>query len=200
MIRAVIFDLGKVLLDFDYAIATNKIAAQTRITAAEFQKLLLEGPLLLRYELGQLTTEEFYREVCSVTGFCGALDEFGLTFADIFTLIEPMVQLHAALRERGFPTYIFSNTNELAVRYIRHKFAFFSTFTAHILSYEHGVMKPDSRLYEVVETQCGRRGAELLYMDDRPENIAVGVARGWNTILQETPEKTLRAVEKLGLI
>jgi HAD superfamily hydrolase (TIGR01509 family) len=61
-------------------------------------------------------------------------------------------------------------------------------------------MKPDAKLYEVVETHCGRRGSDLLYVDDRPENIEAAAARGWQVILQESPEKTQAAIRKLGLI
>jgi HAD superfamily hydrolase (TIGR01509 family) len=111
-----------------------------------------------------------------------------------------MIQLQAALRQRGLKTYAFSNTNELAVEHIRRCFPFYATFDGCILSYEHGVMKPDARLYEVVERQSGRRGADLLYLDDRPENVAAGAARGWQVILQESPEKSLAAVRQLGLL
>ena len=111
-----------------------------------------------------------------------------------------MVELQAALRQRGLPTYIFSNTNDLAIAHIRRNFPFYGNFDGYILSYEHGVMKPEAGLYEVVERKCGRRGAEILYLDDRPENIAAGAARGWQVILQETPEKTLAAVEGMGLL
>jgi len=51
-----------------------------------------------------------------------------------------------------------------------------------------------------VERESGRRQAEILYLDDRPENIAAGAARGWQVILQETPQKTRKAVESLGLL
>jgi FMN phosphatase YigB (HAD superfamily) len=61
-------------------------------------------------------------------------------------------------------------------------------------------MKPDAKLYEVVESKTGARGAEILYLDDRPENIAAGAERGWQVILQESPEKTRAAVERLGLL
>ena len=111
-----------------------------------------------------------------------------------------MVQLQAALRQRGMPAYIFSNTNELAAEHIRRNFPFYANFDGYILSYEHGVMKPDAGLYEVVERESGRREAEILYLDDRPENVAAGAARGWQVILHETPEKSRAAVQKLGLL
>ena len=199
-IKAVVFDLGKVLVDFDYSIAGRKLAARATMAPAELGRFLIAVPLIVRYETGLITSEEFYAEVKAASGFLGDLEEFSSLFADIFTPIEPMIQLHSELRTRGFATYIFSNTNELAVRFIRQSYGFFDNFDGYILSYEHGSMKPDSKLYEVVETRCGVRGADILYVDDRPENIAAGAARGWQAILQESPEKTRSGIKALGLL
>jgi HAD superfamily hydrolase (TIGR01509 family) len=200
MIRTVVFDLGKVLVDFDYAIAARKIVGAGKISLEELAHFIIHSRLFVDYETGRLTNEGFYREIRERTGYGGSFDDFARTFGDIFTPIEPMVQLHAALKQQGIPTYIFSNTNDLAVRHIRHAFPFFSNFDGYILSYEHGVMKPDAKLYEVVERMSGRRGSEILYLDDRPENVDAGAARGWQVILQESPEKSREAMQKLGLL
>jgi len=200
MIQSLVFDLGKVLLDFDYSIAARRIVQRGRASLDAIRTCIDCSPLLFRFERGEVTTEQFYREICAATGFQGSLDEFSSFFADIFVPIEPMVQLQAALRRRGLPAYIFSNTNALAIGHIRRNFPFFANFDGYILSFEHGVMKPDARLYEIVERESGRKGAEILYLDDRPENIAAGAARGWQVILQESPPKTRLAVEQLGLL
>ncbi len=199
MIKAVAFDLGKVLVDFDYGIAARNIAARSKMTALELAKVIAQTPLLVNLETGLITSDAFYREVCALTGFCGDLEEFADMFGNIFVEIKPMVELHATLRRQGVPTYIFSNTNDLSIRYIRRAFPFFGNFDGYIFSYQHGAMKPDPRLYEVLERQAGRNGPEILYIDDRPENVAGGAVRGWQTILQKTPEKTRAAMQKLGL-
>jgi HAD superfamily hydrolase (TIGR01509 family) len=196
----IVFDLGKVLVDFDYAIAGRRIAAKGKMTLPEIAQYVSQSPLFIQYETGTVTTQQFYDEIRRVTGFRGTLEEFGQCFADIFVEIEPMVRLQAALRQRGLPAYIFSNTNELAAEHIRHTFPFYGNFDGYILSYQHGAMKPEARLYEVVERTCAHRGADLLYLDDRPENVAAGAARGWQVILHESPEQSRAAVEKLGLL
>jgi FMN phosphatase YigB (HAD superfamily) len=198
--QAVVFDLGKVLVDFDYAIAARRISARGKMTVLEIANYINQSPLFVEYESGRVTTQQFYDEIRRVTGFRGDLAEFSSCFADIFTAIESMVQLQAELQRRGMPAYAFSNTNELAVEHIRRSFPFYSMFDGCILSYEHGAMKPDAKLYEVVERETGRQGAEILYLDDRQENIAAGAARGWQVILQESPKKSRAAVEKLGLL
>jgi FMN phosphatase YigB (HAD superfamily) len=198
--KAVVFDLGKVLVDFDYTRAGRRMAARTDLSPEEVQRFIDQSPLLVRFETGRINRSQFFAEVQSATGFAGTLDEFSAFFSDIFSPIEPMLQLHAALRQRGVPTYLFSNTNELAVGHIRKTFPFFSQFNGYVCSFEHGAMKPDPRLYQVMEHTTGLSGAELFYLDDRAENVAAGAARGWQAVLHETAEKSREAVLAAGLL
>src|SRR5271169_1712955 len=117
--EAVVFDLGKVLVDFDYSRAARGLAARSKATAGEIDLLINHSPLLFRYETGLISRLEFFEAVQKATGFRGELAEFGSLFADIFDPMPEMIALHAALRERQVPTYIFSNTNDLAVAHIR---------------------------------------------------------------------------------
>ncbi len=196
---AVVFDLGKVLLDFDFGIAAAKIAGRCRLTAPQILQTLNQSPLLHRYESGLMTDEEFAVEVCSICAFSGTLDEFYKAFSDIFTEIRPMTALHDALQANRIPTCIFSNTNGLAIGHIRRRYPFFAHFDHYILSYEQGVMKPDPAIYAVVERALGLSGEAIVYLDDRAENVEGGLARGWRALLHETPEKTIPALAQLGL-
>lgn len=199
-IQTVVFDLGKVLVDFDYRIAARRIAERSRLSPEELAAVILKTSLLIDYELGRLSSQEFFEAVRAATGYRGDIHEFALSFGDIFTAIDPMVRLQADIRRHGLATFIFSNTNDFAVRHIRKTFPFFANFDGYVYSYEHQAMKPDPRLYEVVEQMSGRCGGEILYIDDRPENVAAGSARGWRAVLHEEPEKTHAAVQKLGLV
>lgn len=198
--QVVVFDLGKVLVDFDYGIVARKIAARGNMNAMEVQKFIDHSPLLFRYETGLMTKEQFFAEVCSATGFKDDIGEFAQIFGDIFEPIPLMIEIHSTLRKKGIPTFIFSNTNEMAVGHIRRSYPFFSHFDGYILSYEHGAMKPQAKLYEVVERETRRKREEIIYLDDRQENVVAGAARGWRVILQETPEKTQTALRAAGLL
>jgi HAD superfamily hydrolase (TIGR01509 family) len=198
--QVVVFDLGKVLVDFDYAIAVGRLLHCCTITATNLYRLLNQSTLLHEYETGLITTDQFFARVKAACGFRGELTEFGELFSDIFTPIPPMIQLHAEVRRRGIATYVFSNTNELAVQHIRKRFPFFSQFDGYIYSYEHRLMKPDPRIYEAVERCAGRRGADLLYLDDRPENVAVAAALGWQAIVHHSPEETRSLFSQMGLV
>lgn len=196
--KVVVFDLGKVLVDFDYSIACRRFAEKSRVTADGVRDLLNQTSLLFDFETGKLSNEQFYQAMQEATGFTGNFDQFRDIFQDIFAPMPEMIALHAALRNQGTPTYIFSNTNEIAISFIRSQYPFFAHFDAHVLSYEHGAMKPQPKLYEVVERVTGCRGAKILYIDDRSENIEAGARRGWQVILQETPDRTLQQVRARG--
>jgi HAD superfamily hydrolase (TIGR01509 family) len=196
----VVFDLGKVLVDFDYSIAARKVAARSTKPLADLIALLSTSPLIVQYECGQVTRREFYEKVREAVGFQGTLEEFGGYFADIFAAMPAMIALHAELRRRGVPTYIFSNTNDLAVEHVKKNFPFFRNFDGYIYSHEIGAMKPDPKIYAAMEKMCGRSGADIIYLDDRPENVQGGLARGWKAVLHETPEKSRAHLEHFKLV
>jgi FMN phosphatase YigB (HAD superfamily) len=195
--KVVVFDLGKVLVDFDYSIAARKVAARTTKSLLNLISLLSSSSLIIQYESGLVTRQEFFEQVRDAIGFQGGLAEFGGYFADIFTEIPPMIALQAELRRRGFKTYIFSNTNDLAIEHVGRNFPFFKNFDGYIYSYEIGAMKPDAKIYAAMEKLCGRKGADIIYLDDRVENVQGGSARGWQAFLHETPEKTRAILGKI---
>jgi HAD superfamily hydrolase (TIGR01509 family) len=199
-LRVLVFDLGKVLVDFDYSIAARRIVPLCASPVDPLKFFSEHAAVLTSYELGMLTTQEFFNQIKKVSGFSGTQAEFSAFFADIFSPIQPMIDLHSELKKTNIPAYIFSNTNDLAVEHIRNRFPFFSDFDGYVLSYEHGAMKPSAKLYEIVERATGRRGEEILYIDDRAENVEAGIARGWRGVLHESPSATREALQKFGLV
>jgi FMN phosphatase YigB (HAD superfamily) len=193
-----IFDLGKVLVDFDYSIAARKIAGRSTKSPQNLHAFLGGSPLLLQYETGALSRQAFFDAIRDAVGFQGSLAEFGESFADIFSEIPAMIELNAELRRRGFRTFIFSNTNDLAIEHVRRSFPFFKQFDGYVYSYEVGSMKPEAKIYEAMEAMSGCFGSDLIYIDDRAENIAAGKSRGWRTILHESPERS--RAEVMGMI
>lgn len=196
MNQVVVFDLGKVLVDFDYSIAAKKIASRSTRQIENLSELLSGSTLLMRFESGQIGKDQFFAEVQKATGFAGGMGEFSDYFADIFAPIEPMIEIQEDLRRRKIPTYIFSNTNEIAAAHIRRNFPFFSGFDGYILSYEVGAMKPVEKIYDSLERMSKRRGADIFYIDDRPENVETAARRGWQNVLHESVEKTSAALNK----
>ncbi len=101
MNTVVAFDLGKVLVDFDYSIAARKIAARSTMPLDSVNSFIGDSGITVKYELGLVTRREFFEQARQAIGFHGTFEEFGELFADIFTEIPLMIELHAGLRRRG---------------------------------------------------------------------------------------------------
>ncbi len=179
---AVIFDLGRVMVYFDYHRAATGLARHSRMSAQDIQDLIDHSSLLGQLETGLLTNQQFFSAVAEATGFHENYDVFAGIFGDIFDPVNEMIEVQSRLVERGIPTYAFSNTNGIAVAHIDATYPFFKRFTDRVCSHDHKSMKPSAPIYEALERATGRRGADLLYLDDRLENIEAGAARGWQTI------------------
>ncbi len=193
----ILFDLGKVLVDFDWRIAARKIAVNANATPSDLLNMLSTTDWMLRFERGEMTGAEFFNAVRQRIGYRASMQEFQKAFCSKFSVISEMVQLHTRVRESGISTWAFSNTNEWAVTHIRAEYPFFSGFDGHFLSYQLGVMKPDAGIYEAAERRTGCHGAAILYIDDLAENIHAAAARGWLTIQHSTPAQTVREVDRL---
>ncbi len=189
--EVVVFDLGKVLVDFDYSLVAKRLKARSTADIGAVAARLDQSTLLIEYETGRISTDEFFAQIRKLTGYTGTLDEFAVAFGDIFSPIEEMIEWQATLKSRDVPTFIFSNTNELAVRHITSAFPFFGGFNHYIYSHEIGSMKPAAKIYEAVEAATNRSGKQILYIDDKIENIEGGRSRGWHTIHHVTPRETL---------
>ena len=195
--QLILFDLGKVLVDFDWHLAARQISAQARATPEELFNFIITSDLMVRFEKGRITNEQFFSEVQSAIGYRATMLDFRQAFSDIFTEISEMVRLHARIRAANIPTWIFSNTNDWAVTHIRERFPFFANFDGYFLSYKLGVMKPHAGIYEAAERTTGCCGGEILYIDDSAENAAAGVARGWRTIQHISPDQTILQTERI---
>ena len=197
--KVILFDLGKVLVDFDWRVAANRIAAYSEISAEEIIAFFKGTDLMVRFETGAISPEAFYQEIRAAIGYRSDIDEFRTAFSDIFTEIPEMVRLHAALRAARIPVWIFSNTNDWAVSHIRKEFPFFSEFDGYFLSYVIGAMKPHPRIYESAEHVTGFQGEEILYIDDLAENVEAGAMRGWQAIHHVSHAQTIPQVEQIIL-
>jgi glucose-1-phosphatase len=196
--RAVVFDLGKVLLDFDYGIVVQRLAAAGPGDPARVRSLLLESSLLHRYESGQIDSAQFYRQMQSALDLSLDYKAFRDAFGDIFSPIPEMIAAQTNLRAHGVPTWVLSNTNEIAVTHIRERYPFFHEFDGWVLSHEVGALKPDAHIYQALEAQAERTGSEVFYLDDVPANVAAARTRGWHAIVHTSSLSSLAQLRDAG--
>ena len=194
--RWVIFDLGKVLLDFDFTIAAKELARYSPQEDDRILKSINQSPLLHTFERGEWSEAQFFHKLSVECQLEASLEELKKGFAEIFKPVPSMVEFMETLKKRGIPVMVFSNTNVTAVDYIRTTFPFFERFNAYCLSYEHSCMKPDVALYDVAQSMTRCRPQNLLFIDDRAENVNAARRMGWNAIHHQFPEETIQSVNQ----
>ncbi len=194
--RWVIFDLGKVLLDFDFAIAAKELARYSPQEEEQILESINQSPLLHTFERGDWSEAQFFQKLSVECRLEASLEELKKGFTEIFTPVPSMVGFMESLKERGIPVMVFSNTNVTAVDYIRAAFPFFERFDAYCLSYEHGCMKPDTTLYGVAQLMTRCTPGNLLFLDDRAENVHAARQMGWNAIHHQAPEDSIEGVNQ----
>ena len=101
--------------------------------------------------------------------------------------IDRSVRLLRMLRTKGVPVFTLSNFGIESFAYAETKYPFLAEFDRRYISGHMGVIKPDVLIYQMLEEDSGLRGAEILFVDDRSDNIDAAAARGWATHLFETP-------------
>lgn len=195
--KIVAFDLGKVLLDFDYMRAAGRLLPLYGVFPLKVVGILTGSGLLEQLELGEINDDEFYEEVARLTKFKGTRQDFMEVFGDIFTPIDEMIAFQGELKQKGIPTYVFSNTNDTAVKWISEHYPFYNTFDGYFLSYKLKVAKPDERFYIALENATGKKGSDIIYIDDRQENIDGALKRGWDGIMFDSAKKVIPKVRQL---
>ncbi|MCA0962473.1 HAD family hydrolase [Salipiger bermudensis] len=105
-----------------------------------------------------------------------------------------------ALRRNGVPVFALSNIGEATMALAEAAYPVLRAFDRRYVSGLMGVTKPDPRIYEMVEADCGLAPETLLFTDDRAENIAAAAARGWQTHLFEGPEGWVACLRAHGLL
>jgi 2-haloacid dehalogenase len=101
--------------------------------------------------------------------------------------IEGSITLLRRLRAKGVPVFSLTNFGADSFAYAQTQYDFLSEFDRDFVSGRLGLVKPDPRLYAMVEQGCGIAPEGLLFTDDRAENIAVARERGWGVHLFDGP-------------
>ncbi len=95
--------------------------------------------------------------------------------------IEGAIALQRALRAKGLPVFALTNFGKYSFEEALPKMDFLTDFDRLYVSGRMGVIKPDPRIYEMVEADCGLPPQSLLFTDDRADNIVAAARRGWRT-------------------
>jgi glucose-1-phosphatase len=195
VIRAFLFDIGNVLVRFNFAKAYAELTPFSGIEHSAELLARIEA-VKLQYEDGQLSRVGFLEQVFEFLQFRGDEADFRKAWQGIFTPNEPMVSMVRRLHAR-FPLYLLSNTNCMHVEGLFRDFDFFSLFQGGTYSHLAGVSKPGARSCEIACEEHGLEPASTFFIDDLPANVATARELGFHAhqYHPDRHEELLRALE-----
>lgn len=173
-IKAVIFDLGNVLIDFDHFIAARRIRAFTDKTPKEIYCLFFDSGLTGLFEEGRITPVKFFSEVEKTLDLKIDFATFLPIWNEIFFLTEQnrrVYELAKGLRN-SYRLGLLSNINILHYEYLKNNFPVFDAFHHIMTSFELGQRKPSPFVYQKALEMLQVQAGDVFYTDDRPELVA----------------------------
>ena len=200
MVRAILFDLGNVLLYFDHQRMCRQIAELFGCSGWQVQELLFDGGLLYQYELGQVTTDQAHGELQRALGRSVEREALLEAVSDIFWRNEPIEPVIDGLLGVGIPLVMVSNTCEAHMQWVQERFDIVARFSKRALSYEVGSAKPDPEIFQRAVALAGVPAHECFFTDDISENVAAARELGLeaerfvdtNTLLGDLAKRGIR--------
>lgn len=168
----VIFDLGGVIVDFDHHTVSRRLSPFSPRTEGEIFQALFQSQLGRDYDLGRMSSEEFFQRAWEALELDLEFGEFQEIWSDIFSLNEEVARLLEELRGRVH-LFLLSNTNALHFAHIRRHFPVLEVFEEMLLSFELGMRKPDPRIWQEALQRAGLPAERAAYVDDSLEYVAV---------------------------
>jgi putative hydrolase of the HAD superfamily len=199
MIKAIIFDLGRVIVPFDFKRGYARMEALCGISAAEIPKRIGPTGLVPRFESGQIEPHDFVAQLSAHLNLNVSYKDFCEIWSSIF-LPETLVpeELLRALR-RNYRLVLLSNTNAIHFEMIRENYALLVHFHAFVLSYEVGAMKPSPVIYRkaIAEAQC--KAHECFFTDDIAEYVEGAREQGIDAVQFQSAAQIEEELRRRGV-
>lgn len=191
MVKTVIFDLGGVIVPFNFAPAYERLEALSGLGRDAIRAHLMAGELAGSFERGLVTPAGFVSELNARLGTGLSMDEFREIWVSIFSR-ETLTSeaLIAALAAR-YRLLLLSNTNQTHYEWIAANYPHLGHMHAHVLSYVVGEAKPHAAIYAEALRQAGCAPGECFFTDDVLPYVEGARAAGIDAV-QFTGEAALR--------
>ena len=201
-IKAVIFDLGNVLIGFDHTIAVKKILKHTPKKSRDIYDLFFDSDLTQEFEKGKTGTLEFFQQVQAALELKISYGEFLPIWNEIF-FSKPESEDFVGSLNSGIKLALLSNINQLHYEYIREEFS--STIGLFepdkiIPSFRTGFIKPDKEIYDLALKALDVPRESVVYVDDRLDLIEAALSYGIKSIQFKSAKELKQKFQDLGII
>jgi glucose-1-phosphatase len=199
VIKSIVFDLGRVLIPFDFTNGYNGISALTGLPHDEIRARLKQDGLVVRFETGLMGAHDFVSAVSKLLEADIPYEQFCEIWSSIFlpeTLFpESFIEaLHANCR-----LVLLSNTNVIHFTMIRERYPILRHFDSYVLSYEVRAMKPSAEIYAAAVREARCLPGECFFTDDIEDYVTGARQYGIDAVQFESCEQIQRELRSRGV-
>jgi len=197
--RAVIFDIGRVLIRIDVGRSMKGLASGTSLSPQELWLAIEKDPRWKDWQEGRISARDWHLHVTQRFGGTATFERF----TEAWNLVlDPEPILSNELFEKLSKNYrlgLLSNTDPIHVAYIEPRYDFFSYFPVRIYSCAIGAAKPNPMIYREALRTCRVRAEEAVYVDDIAAYVEAAQRLGMTGIQFQSSEQLAAAFHDLGL-
>lgn len=199
MIRNIVFDIGQVLVDFNWESYTEGLGFDEDVTD-RLKKATVANVVWKEQDRGSYSLEELIE--LHAAGDPEITDEIRIFFEKIEGIVSERayaVKLVRYLKEQGYKVYILSNYGKYTFEFAEKNFQFLKYTDGGIISYQVHSVKPEEKIYKCLIEKYKIVPAETVFIDDLEENIEEGIKQGFQGIHFKAIEQVLGNLSMLGV-
>ena len=198
-IKAVVFDIGNVLIEWQPERFFDSVIGPDR-RRAMFDAVDLHA-MNDKVDMGHNFTETIYATADAYPEWRSEIRLWHDRWIEMASpVIDHSVRLMAALQSKRIPVFSLTNFGIQSYAHAATYYDFLGKFDRDFISGHMKVIKPDPLIYQMLEDASGLSGADLIFTDDRADNIAEAAAREWRTHLFDGPQGWSERLVSEGLL
>ena len=188
-VRAIIFDIGRVLIRVDVARAMAGLADGVSLSPEEVWSALEKDPRWKDWQEGRISPQDWHLHVSRRLGSKLSFEQF----VEVWNRALNPTPIHeeAFLEKLGkkYRLAVLSNTDPLHVAHLEKTYGFFQLFPVRIYSCSVGASKPNPVIYKEALQACKVRAQEAVYVDDVLGYAQAASQLGMRGIVFQSPEQ-----------
>jgi 2-haloacid dehalogenase len=199
--RAVVFDLGGVLIDWNPRHLYRKMFNGDEEAMERFLSEICTSEWNARQDEGRSFAEATEELIARHPGQAELIRAFFDRWPEMVAgAIEQTVEILAELKRAGHEIYALSNWSAETFPHARRRFQFLDWFDFTVISGEIGSAKPGREAFDFLLAKTGRRAEECVFIDDSTANVSAARELGFDAIHFHSPRQLRDELIRKGIL
>lgn len=198
--RAIIFDIGRVLVRVDVSRAMAALASGISPSPREIWPAIEKDPRWLDWQEGRISPRDWHHHLSKRLGASLTFEEFAKVWNS--ALDDQPIQADSFLENlaRNYRLALLSNTDPIHMAHVEAHFSFVRFFPHRIYSFRAGISKPNPLIFREALRACNVRAEQAIYIDDVASYAEAAARLGICGLVFQSPEQLQADLRSLGVV